>query len=63
LAKLFLEPVDAHHEPGWVVGIVGRAAWNIGGRLRLAVEEIELRVRRRRKRKARDERRDEQAKR
>ena len=57
LAKRFLEPVDAHHEPGGFV--VVRAARNVGGRRGLAVEEIELRLSRRRERKAGDERRDE----
>ena len=59
LAKFFLEPIDAHHEPGGVVGIARRAVWNVSGRRRLVVEDIELRVSRRCKRDAGDERSDE----
>ena len=58
LAKFFLEPVDAHHQAGRVVGI-SRSVRNVGGRRSLVVEEIELRLRRRCKRKAGDERRDQ----
>ncbi len=52
LAKRLLEPVDPHHETGCVVW-VARAARNVGGRGRLAVEEIELRLSRRRKARGR----------
>ena len=58
LPKFFLEPVDAHHQPGGVVGI-SRLTWNIGRRRSLAVEKIELRLSRRRKRKAADQCRDQ----
>ena len=57
LAKFFLEPVDAHHQRGGFIRIA-RAARNVCGRLRLTVEEIELRLSRPRKRKAGNERRD-----
>ncbi len=58
LAKFFLEPVDAHHQPGRVVGI-SRSARNVGGRRSLVVEEIELSLSRPCKRKAGHERRDQ----
>ena len=54
LPKFFLETVDAHHEPGRVVGI-SRSVRNVGGRRSLTVEDIELCLSRRRERDAGDE--------
>ena len=59
LPKLFLKPIDAHHEAGGLVGIAWRAARNVGGRGGLAVEDIELCLSRRRERDAGDEHSDE----
>ena len=53
LPKLFLEPVDPHHQGGRFV----RIARNVGRRRSLAVEGIELRASRRRERETSDERR------
>jgi hypothetical protein len=59
LPQFFLEPIDAHHKPGAIVGIACRAVWNVGGRRSLAVEDIELSLSRRREHDASDERGDE----
>ena len=57
LAELFLEPVDANHQPRGVIRVA--RARNVRRRRGLPVEEIELRLSRRSKRQAYDERRDE----
>src|SRR3984957_244390 len=59
LPQFFLEPIDAHHKPGAIVGIACRAVWNVGGRRSLAVEDIELSLSRRREHDVSDERGDE----
>ena len=59
LAKFFLKAVDTDDEAGGVVRIAWRAAGDVGGRRRLAVEDIELCLRRRREREAGDEHSDE----
>jgi hypothetical protein len=56
LTKFFLEPVDAHHQPGAIIGIAWRPAWNVGGRRSLTVEDIELCLSRRCEHDASDER-------
>jgi hypothetical protein len=59
LAKRFFKSIDAQDEPGRVTWLALRAARNVGGRRRLSVKNIELRLSWRRNHDAGDEGRSE----